>query len=1013
MPPRKRTFNQNDTSRTRRSTRQVQVKKDEDIPDVFKDMLAEAYAEHPEDFGPSPRPVKRRRVDNDEFEASDTTAVEEVEQQSDDDSDVEFEDVQLTGHRDHEHPDDHGFSVDMSAGRALHLDLATGTTTPSRQVGHRKAITKELRQLRLSVHKWHVLCLLMHLAYRNQWCEDWTVHETLKPLVSKNILKQLHTDEARPQSERNFAFNTGIEAVCAIWKQTFTVCTRGLHRARWRDDIDMAQELEDAEDPIDRDEFKRAARKGTGSRDLGAQLFCALLRSIAVETRLVSSLQVLPFTAAATGTPQKTSSASTLIHAAPQSFGTTSSRPKKKKRQKQFEDSAYPITWVEVFNPAIMQWIPLDPLVRNTINKPRTGFEPPLTDSLNSFAYVVAFEDDGSARDVTLRYTSQFNAKIRSMRVESTTGGERWWRTTMNFFKKRHREPRDDIEDAALLRKLTSEGLPKNVQDFKGHPVYMLERHLRRNEVLEPRREVGKFSSGVGKKGGVESVFRREDVKLVRSSEAWYRRGRDVIVGEQPLKRMEARRSNRQVTDDADDDIDDSVALYAEQQTQVYVPPPVSNGKVPRNAFGNLDVYVSSMIPAGAVHVRHPMAARATQILSVDAVDAVTGFVFKGRQGTAAIDGVVVAKEHTAAVVSVVERLQDAAEEEIKEQISAIVLSVWKRMYEVLRVRAKIKAEYGTKADKDDKSFDHEDADEEDAQSEVQMEDDSDDPTYTADDHGGFMPDHEAAQPLTSAHKAEETELLERLKDKKAIFLPDAFERRRVVVIPSPHQLPSEVDRQVAQDRDRDRAVDDLFGDEEGDTGGGFLIDGTEDGGFEIDENIQREPEPEYENKVDNDSDDDDLSEGGFIPDDNSEGGGFNLGRTMDSKTENADSLTPTSIHLVSSSTAPPHESARKIRHPADPSSTKAKPTTDGNPTSPSDIALYPTVTSISQARGNEDTGHDSSASSTSSPSASHETDPRKPRGGIDSPLSSAAVSIDPSQENAEEGWLDGAFESD
>lgn len=32
-----------------------------------------------------------------------------------------------------------------------------------------------------------------------------------------------------------------------------------------------------------------------GSRDFGAQLFCALLRSVAVEARLVCSLQPLPF----------------------------------------------------------------------------------------------------------------------------------------------------------------------------------------------------------------------------------------------------------------------------------------------------------------------------------------------------------------------------------------------------------------------------------------------------------------------------------------------------------------------------------------------------------------------------------------------------------------------------------------------------------------------------------------------------------------------------------------------
>ena len=37
----------------------------------------------------------------------------------------------------------------------------------------------------------------------------------------------------------------------------------------------------------------------TASRDVGAQLFCAMLRSVGVETRLVCSLQLLPISNAA------------------------------------------------------------------------------------------------------------------------------------------------------------------------------------------------------------------------------------------------------------------------------------------------------------------------------------------------------------------------------------------------------------------------------------------------------------------------------------------------------------------------------------------------------------------------------------------------------------------------------------------------------------------------------------------------------------------------------------------
>lgn len=44
-------------------------------------------------------------------------------------------------------------------------------------------------------------------------------------------------------------------------------------------------------------DFRHAATNLEASRDTGAQLFCALLRSAGVEARLVCSLQPLPFTA--------------------------------------------------------------------------------------------------------------------------------------------------------------------------------------------------------------------------------------------------------------------------------------------------------------------------------------------------------------------------------------------------------------------------------------------------------------------------------------------------------------------------------------------------------------------------------------------------------------------------------------------------------------------------------------------------------------------------------------------
>lgn len=186
--------------------------------------------------------------------------------------------------------------------------------------------------------------------------------------------------------------------------------------------------------------------------------------------------------------------------------------------------------WVEAFNEAVQKWVPVDPLVTKTIAKP-SKFEPPLGESENHMSYVIAFEDDGSARDVTRRYVKAYNAKTRRERVEVTSGGDKWWRRVMKMYRRPHRLDRDQVEDAELTSKEAAEPMPRNVQDFKDHPYYALERHLKRHEVINPKREVGKVGAGrAGNVNVLESIFRRRDVHLVKSADKWYRLGRELKV---------------------------------------------------------------------------------------------------------------------------------------------------------------------------------------------------------------------------------------------------------------------------------------------------------------------------------------------------------------------------------------------------------------------------------------------------------------------------------------------------
>lgn len=380
---------------------------------------------------------------------------------------------------------------------------------------------------------------------------------------------------------------------------------------------------------------------------MGAQLYCALLRSADVDARLVCSLQPLSFnvggpemprasaptrsspTPAASdegeaveignSTSQFATSGSHGLSIAPRRrFGHPNAAdyhiptvrapvpvPVKKPKVIAIHESPFPVFWVEVFDEAHQKWFPVDPLVTRSIAKPRL-FEPPASDRENNMSYVIAFEDVGCARDVTRRYTKAYNAKVRKNRVESTPGGAKWWRKTMRTYRREWISDADQIEDTELAATEAREPMPKNIADFKDHPYFALERHLRRNEVLVSTREVGKVAAGRdgsapgGKK--MESIYRRRDVRLVRSADAWYRLGRDIKMGEQPLKTVVPK---VKLDDDDGADMDERAGtnLYSEDQTEVYVPPPIVNGRVPRNSFGNLDVFVPSMVPKGGVHL--------------------------------------------------------------------------------------------------------------------------------------------------------------------------------------------------------------------------------------------------------------------------------------------------------------------------------------------------------------------------------------------------------------------------
>jgi len=619
--------------------------------------------------------------------------------------------------------------------KVLELDLAAAQSKERKKVAERrKPINREEKDRRIAVHKTHLLCLLAHVSLRNQWCNDSVVQKNLRPLLSNKTIKYLNPSTELTQFGRTNSLKQGLEDVMTKFKTRYKITERGMRRALWaekEEHLTNYQLPDDIETPSGLSDFREIARTLEGSRDMGAQLFCALLRSAGVEARLVCSLQPLACTPGAPpmGKPIKSRGrlsleeqyariprydtsfespaiAPPVLLSARQRLGhpnaaafnapivagpavsSSSLTPKK------IRESPFPIYWVEVLDEAHQKWQPADPIVTESYWRPQK-LEPPANDRENCMTYAVAFEADGTARDVTRRYAKAYNAKTRKMRVESVgERGDRWWKKALRAYSRGYGTDMDQIESNELNNLEAREPMPRNVADFKDHPVYALERHLRRNEVLIPGASAA-GTVGAGSTGPLEKIYRRRDVRTARTKEKWYRMGREVRGDEIPVKFVPKRIKKESLFGDDDDDDEsrmDEVGnpLFTIEQTELYRAPPVVDGRVPKNRFGNLDVYVTSMVPEGGAYVAEDYAARAAFMLGIDYAPALTGFSFKGRQGTAVLHGAVVPAENEEAVRAVVAGLKDEEAEFAREMRTREALRAWKRMLMNLRVRQRI-----------------------------------------------------------------------------------------------------------------------------------------------------------------------------------------------------------------------------------------------------------------------------------------------------------------------------------
>ncbi|TAQ91589.1 hypothetical protein B7494_g102 [Chlorociboria aeruginascens] len=796
-------------------------------------------------------------ISDQEFEDILNAKRQKMDDSEDEEEDIEFEDVETNLVPAPEGPAPSG-DLELTLTKETRISL----TNPH---GTKKGPSKIERQIRISTHQIHVQMLMWHNSIRNSWLCDKEVQDILmKQLPStfeKEITRWKHDSGLEPKEQgtsksktkgkwkaakgkkadaRNLRdWGEPAERLAAgevnmsggdplfklmtilmkFWKQRFRITTPGLRKLGYMSLQRLDEETKcffKGEHDVERhgerfrdiEEFRECARSMEGSRDVGAQLFTALLRGLGLEARMVASLQPVGFgwnknEEASEKNPRKlkkqkdpvddgepsevdessseeekslkprkaakmksTANSKQPVKSA-KPPGRRSSRanglkddpidlsgselsappsddddsivdvtPLKKHREpsKPYDkDLKYPHYWTEVLSPVTNTYTPVDPIVLNTLasnNELLEKFEPrgqKAEKAKQVTAYIVGHSPDGTAKDVTIRYlkhhmlpgrtkgnrlpvekTPVYNHKGKVKRHEEYD----WFKTVMaNYARGTRKCPRteiDDHEEASDLKaiqpkkKEVKEG-EETLQWYKSSTEFILERHLKREEALLPAAEpVKMFTAIKGKAANCseEKVFLRKDVVSCKSMETWHKEGRAPIPGLEPMKRVPYRAATtnrKRELAEAERATGEKMlqGLFSWDQTDWIIPPPIENGIIPKNTYGNIDVYVESMVPEGAVHIPRRGTVKICKRLGIDYAEAVTGFEFGARMAIPIITGVVIAEEHYDAVIE--EWKKDEAERVRKEdeKRTKAALGMWRKMLMGMRIVERVREEYG------------------------------------------------------------------------------------------------------------------------------------------------------------------------------------------------------------------------------------------------------------------------------------------------------------------------------
>lgn len=541
----------------------------------------------------------------------------------------------------------------------------------------RRRVNRVRKEIHTLKHKVHLLCLVAHGLRLNALLADQCLHAVALSLLPQEFLAYAG----------RVVTLLDIERMSRQFVKTYS-CKLGAYSGiqTLHDDLTLAL----------------TSKLAQNVRDY-AIMFLVIVRCLRIEARLCMSLYPVPLDAVKLMKPDTKPGRKTVETKEPckkkkqpaEEVDSDFEEEKQEKRKgKKKSQKAPPNTkqekprkpgdttlvsaciehWVEVFTPKDSKWITVDVVHGSVGSITESYIREPL-------CYVLGFDDSNRVKDITRKYASGWLTSTKKKRIDPA-----WWEESLKPFAPPTGCERELVENTQIQSKLQRQPMPASIAEFKNHPLYALKRHLLKFEAIYPP-----DAPTLGFVRG-EAVYARECVHTLRSRETWLREARMVRIKEQPYKVVKARPKYDKLSGQMLKE--QPLELFGVWQTEEYMPPIAFNGKVPRNEWGNVELFKSCMLPVGTVHLKAPGLARVAAKLGIDCVPAVVGFEGHHRGCHPVFDGFVVCEEFQDTLMAAWEEEQANISSREEEKRLKRVYGNWKKLIKGILIKERLRTKY-------------------------------------------------------------------------------------------------------------------------------------------------------------------------------------------------------------------------------------------------------------------------------------------------------------------------------